>query len=42
MLRGGVAELTGIDKWHLLHFDYGSVSLIEDGELVWHNRRDAL
>jgi alpha-ribazole phosphatase len=27
-------------EWMSLHFDYGSVSLIEDGELVWHNRRN--
>ena len=27
-------------EWISLRFDYGTVSLIEDGELVWHNRRD--
>lgn len=33
------AELTGIADWFSLRFDYGSVSLIEDGALAWHNRR---
>ena len=28
------------EEWLALRFDYGSVSLIEDGELVWHNRRN--
>lgn len=42
VLRVAVAELVGVEQWHMLHFDYGSVSLIEDGKLVWHNRRDAL
>lgn len=28
-------------EWQSMRFDYGSVTLIEDGELVWHNRRDA-
>jgi alpha-ribazole phosphatase len=41
VLRAAVAELVGIAEWHTLHFDYGSVSLIEDGKLVWHNVRDA-
>lgn len=37
-----VAELTGMAEgdWLGLHFDYGSVSLIVDGALVWHNRRN--
>jgi alpha-ribazole phosphatase len=41
VLRAAVAELVGTEEWHTLHFDYGSVSLIEDGRLVWHNVRDA-
>jgi alpha-ribazole phosphatase len=27
-------------KWMALPFDFGSVSLIRNGELLWHNRRD--
>lgn len=27
-------------EWQSMHFDYGTVSLIEDGELVWHNRKN--
>lgn len=42
VLRVAVAELVGVENWHMLHFDFGSVSLIEDGKLVWHNRRDAV
>lgn len=36
-----VAELAGVpaDEWFSMRFDYGSVSLIEAGALVWHNRR---
>ncbi len=34
VLRACVAELSAIDDWHTLHFDYGSVSLIEDGRLA--------
>jgi alpha-ribazole phosphatase len=41
VLRACVAELTGAADWHALHFDYGSVSLIEDGRIIWKNRRDA-
>jgi alpha-ribazole phosphatase len=41
VLRAAAAELVGIEDWHTLHFDYGSVSLIEDGRLVWHNVRHA-
>lgn len=40
VLRACVAELLGVDNWHQLHFDYGSLSLIEDGKLVWHNVRN--
>jgi alpha-ribazole phosphatase len=34
------AELAGIvpDEWFSMRFDYGSISLIEDGCLVWQNR----
>jgi len=34
------AELAGVapDAWFSMRFDYGSVSLIEDGCLVWQNR----
>jgi alpha-ribazole phosphatase len=42
VLRAAVAELVGMEAWHTLHFDYGAISLIEDGTLVWHNRRDAI
>lgn len=41
VLRACVAELTGAADWHALHFDYGSATLIEDGRLIWKNRRDA-
>jgi alpha-ribazole phosphatase len=41
VLRACAAELAGVADWHALHFDYGSASLIEDGRLVWHNRRNA-
>ena len=34
VLRACAAELVGIEDWHTLHFDYGSVSLIEDGRLA--------
>ena len=27
-------------EWISMHFDYGTVTLIENGKLVWHNRRD--
>lgn len=35
-----VAEQAGIapDKWFSMSFEYGTVTLIEDGRLVWHNR----
>jgi len=33
------AELAGEEDWFGLRFDYGTVSLIEDGRLVWTNRR---
>jgi alpha-ribazole phosphatase len=33
------AELAGERDWFKLIFDYGSISLIEKGCLVWHNRR---
>jgi alpha-ribazole phosphatase len=42
VLRACVGELVGVEDWHTLHFDYGSVSLIEDGQLVWHNRLHAV
>jgi alpha-ribazole phosphatase len=32
------AELAGEEDWFGLRFDYGTVSLIEDGRLVWANR----
>ena len=28
------------EEWISMHFDYGTVTLIENGKLVWHNRRD--
>jgi alpha-ribazole phosphatase len=33
------AELAGERDWFGLRFDYGAVSLIEDGAFVWRNRR---
>jgi alpha-ribazole phosphatase len=42
VLRAAVAELVGIEAWHTLHFDYGTVSLIEDGRLIWQNRSHAI
>ena len=33
------AELAGEADWFGLRFDYGAVSLIEDGRFVWRNRR---
>jgi alpha-ribazole phosphatase len=41
VLRACMAELVGTTDWHKLHFDYGAVSLIENGRLLWQNRRDA-
>lgn len=32
------AELAGEEDWFGLRFDYGTVSLIEDGRLLWTNR----
>lgn len=32
------AELAGEEDWFSLRFDYGAVSLIEDGRLAWTNR----
>jgi len=32
------AELAGEEDWFGLRFDYGKLSLIEDGRLVWVNR----
>ncbi|MHB1427447.1 MAG: histidine phosphatase family protein [Rhodocyclaceae bacterium] len=33
------AELAGEQDWFSLRFDYGRVSLIEDGRFAWRNRR---
>jgi alpha-ribazole phosphatase len=33
------AELAGEEDWFSLRFDYGAVSLIEDGRFAWKNRR---
>lgn len=41
VLRACMAELTGMGDWHAQHFDYGTASLIENGRLVWQNRRHA-
>lgn len=41
VLRACVAELTGAADWHELHFDYGSATLIENGRVIWKNRRHA-
>lgn len=42
VLRACAAELAGVEEWHTLRFDYGAVSLIEDGRLVWQNRVHAI
>lgn len=41
VLRACMSELAGVPEWHTLRFDYGAVTLIEDGRLVWQNRRHA-
>jgi alpha-ribazole phosphatase len=41
VLRACAAELAGAADWHQLHFDYGSVSLIENNRLIWKNKRHA-
>jgi alpha-ribazole phosphatase len=38
VLRACVGELTGATDWHTLKFDFGAVSLVEDGRLSWLNR----
>lgn len=38
VLRACVGELTGATDWHTLKFDFGAVSLVEDGRLLWMNR----
>jgi alpha-ribazole phosphatase len=42
VLRACGGELVQVEEWHTLHFDYGTVSLIEDGRLVWHNVSHAI
>jgi alpha-ribazole phosphatase len=41
VMRLCAGELAGIApvEWFAMRFDYGSVTLIEDGRLVWQNRR---
>lgn len=39
VLKACVGALAGITDWFGLRFDYGTVSLIENGALTWHNRR---
>ena len=34
-----MAVLTGEEDWFGLRFDYGAANLVEDGALVWRNRR---
>lgn len=36
------AELAGEEDWFSLRFDYGTVSLIENGRLAWVNRSNRL
>jgi alpha-ribazole phosphatase len=38
VIRVCAAELTGARDWCELSFDYGAISLIEDGRWVWRNR----
>lgn len=42
VMKACCALLLGLPEaeWVALGFDYGTVSLIEDGELLWHNRRN--
>ena len=42
VLRACAAELAGSADWQQLHFDYGAASLIENGRLIWKNRRHAV
>jgi alpha-ribazole phosphatase len=42
VLRACAAELAGIEEWHTLQFHFGSLSLIEDGRLVWQNSVHAI
>lgn len=42
VLRACIGELVGEEEWHTLHFDFGAVSLIEDGRLIWQNRSHAI
>jgi len=39
VIKACAAELAGEENWFGLHFDYGAVSLIEDGRFAWRNRR---
>lgn len=38
VMKTCAAELAGEEDWLSLRFDYGTVSLIEDGRLAWANR----
>lgn len=38
VIKACAAVLAGEEDWFSLRFDYGKVSLIEDGKLVWTNR----
>lgn len=42
VLRACAAELAQHREWAALPFEFGAVSLIEDGALVWKNRRHVL
>ncbi|MGO8739796.1 alpha-ribazole phosphatase family protein [Rhodoblastus sp.] len=39
VLRAAVSALTGAPNWLTLTFDFGAVSLVENGALRWTNRR---
>lgn len=39
VIKACAAELAGEADWFGLRFDYGAVSLIEDGRFAWRNRR---
>lgn len=40
VMKACAAELLGLDsaEWFAMQFEFGAVSLIEAGRLVWHNR----
>ncbi len=39
VLRAAASVLTGASDWLTLSFDFGAVSLVENGAFIWTNRR---